>query len=241
MIVLGLISLNKGLFAHDIKLGTVVEVSSSAYKGLGSDLTFLPVLDYDNDQIYIDGAEAGAYFYQSKQHELSVIVNYHNVGFRPKDSSDSRMKKLDRRYETVMAGLNYTYMGNWGAMDAQVMTDVLNKNNGIIVDIGYIAFLQKEPFIFAPKIGLIWQNAHYTNYYYGVTKEESAQSSFNPYSSKQSINPYIELNMNYQMSPKFDLFLSGKYEFLNKQIKNSPIVDRKNTASIQLGFKYQIL
>ncbi|WP_434778034.1 MipA/OmpV family protein [Neisseria sp. Ec49-e6-T10] len=227
------------VLATNLKIGLVTEVDFPVYKDTKNDLTVLPLLDYDNGTVYIDGFDMGAYLYQNDQHELAINANYHDNGFRPKDSSNEHMQKLDKRHETIMLGVNYTHIANWGVIDTRFNTDILGKNKGFLADVGYLAVFQKKHFTFAPKIGVSWHSNHYNNYYYGVSQQESKKTGFQSYQSRQSIQPYLEMNMNYQISPKVDIFFSGRYEQLRSQIKNSPIVEKSYAPSIQLGMKYQ--
>ena len=226
--------------AGDLKLGVATSVDFSAYKGGKNDISVWPIIDYKNDFLYVDGTEAGVYLYQTDRHEIAITAYHNHQSFHPKDSDDEQMKKLKARHSTMMAGINYTYQNSWGAIDTQFTADTLNQNKGYSADLAYVGAIQKKRVTVAPRVGLLWHSNQYNNYYYGVSEQEARQTGFNQYQSKQGLKPYLELNINYQVSPKWDLFFSGRYEQLSHTIKNSPIVDKSNTSSIQLGIKFKL-
>lgn len=220
------------------ELGAQVEFNSPLYKGTKREFKVLPVVNFDNKRVYIEGMEAGVYLYQSEKHEWRFNSEYYDIAFNPKDSSDAQIKQLDKRRATIMSGIDYLYKGKWGGINLNVSADVLNKNKGFVADVSYIALVEKNQFTVMAKAGAKWQSDRFNNYYYGVSKNESHRANIPFYESKQGINPYLELGINYQATPKWGVFILGEHAFLNKNIKNSPIISKKTDTTIKVGAKY---
>lgn len=226
-------------FSETLKLGLYGEVEKLPYKGVDSDFTVLPMVYYESRYFYIDGLEAGFYFLNDDVHQLSLGLGYEQVGLKPSDSSNQQIKQLNRRKDSLMANIDYTYISDWGAISAEFKFDTLGRNKGVALDLGYLAMVQTGDFTFVPNIGVVWYSEKYNDYYYGVSQAESQRSGLAHYKSKQGINSYVELNILYQVAPNWEMFATGRYEHLSKEVKNSPVVDQKESTNLKLGVMYQ--
>lgn len=64
----------------------------------------MPVIDYEGDDFYFRTLTAGYYLWKDQENQLSIMGYYTPWGYRPGDSDDDRMKRLDKRRGTLMAG-----------------------------------------------------------------------------------------------------------------------------------------
>jgi outer membrane protein len=234
-----LASLSISLSAEEFNLGLNAGGGASVYKGVGTEYYGFPLINYDNDIIYLDGTEVGYYFLKTPNHEFTVNLNYDGHQLDPSDSSDRRMKKLNNRRATMMGGLTYTYIDRWGAIQAQLLGDMLGNSKGVTADLQYMAQWSAGPITLAPTIGVTWYSSKYNDYYYGVSRSEARRSGFKQYKSDAGINPYLSLAVNYAVDNNWNVFVSGRYERLSSEVKDSPIVSKSGEASFQTGVSYK--
>ncbi len=224
--------------ANELSVGVTAEISSSPYRGVGHDASILPSVHYSGNTFFLDGQEAGVFLYQSEHHEVSILAEYYDNAFNPKKSKDNKIRNLDKRHATVMAGLDYLYKNSWGAINFNLSTDILRKNKGVVADLSYLAVLEKQNFTFAPKIGIKWQSNRFNNYYYGISEQEAVRTSFPVYQAGQGINPYIELGGSFKVTPKWDTFIAVHAQWLNNEINHSPMTHKNTQFSVKSGIKY---
>lgn len=232
-------SIGSVALADSFKLGVLGEIDRSPYKGIDHDNSVQPYINYESPVFYIDGLEAGVYILHSDTQQLTLGALYDQTGFKPKDSDDWRIKQLNRRKESVMATLDYTLITDFGGFGATLNTDLLGRNKGTTFAVNYSAALTMQDLTVMPVIGLEWHNKRYNNYYYGINHSESMRSGLPEYTSKQGVNPYLELNLSYQVTPKWEIMATGRYDHLHKNIRHSPMVDKSDLYSFQLGIAYE--
>ncbi len=88
-------------------------VSTSPYKSHDNYLGVAPFASYDGGRLYLRASEAGAYLWKNDKHKIGAGLRYSWLSFDPDDTDDSRMKRLDKRSSTLMAGLSYSYAGSF--------------------------------------------------------------------------------------------------------------------------------
>ena len=54
------------------------------------------VIDYEGDDFYFRTLTAGYYLWKDQENQLSIMGYYTPWGYRPGDSDDDRMKRLDK-------------------------------------------------------------------------------------------------------------------------------------------------
>lgn len=225
-------------FADEWRLGIAGGAQSQTYKGVKRDFTVHPLIHYDSDRFYFQGDGAGIYFLKTDEHRLSLGAQYDWSSFKPKDSKDWQMKMLKKRKSSVMVNLDYTYVTPYGELNAEFNVDVLRKSKGITLDLGYTKMIEVGDVTFVPNVGVTWYSSRYNNYYYGISEGEAQRSGLAHYKSKSGVNPYAELNVIYKPAKQWELLMTGRYEHLSSQVKNSPMVNKKGSSLFKVGVSY---
>ena len=114
--------------------GLGASLRTSEYKGIDSLGSPLPLIGYEGKWLYLRGLDGGVHVYRDHYQEFNIQLSYLPQNFYASWSDNSRMKRLDDRYSTLMAGLNYTLRTPYGQASATVSTDTLGVNNGIKAD-----------------------------------------------------------------------------------------------------------
>ena len=218
--------------------GLGASLRTSEYKGIDSLGSPLPLIGYEGKWLYLRGLDGGVHVYRDHYQEFNIQLSYLPQNFYASWSDNSRMKRLDDRYSTLMAGLNYTLRTLYGQASATVSTDILGVNNGIKADVAYAYPMRFENVMFSPAVGVQWTDTNYNDYYYSISSSESRASGFKEYSPESTFSPYAGLTMRVILTEDWSAVANAKALFLGNEITDSPMVERTTTYSFSAGLLY---
>lgn len=224
--------------AGDWSLGLSAGAAESPYRDTDPTIFPLPLVGYESEYLFFHGVKGGVHLWKDDTNQFDVFVAYDGRQFKPKDSDDGRLKQLDRRDSTAVAGLEYTLRTDFGHFNASVAGDVLNNSNGISADASYLYPIKLNDWEIVPKVGARWDSKDLNNYYFGVSQSESRGSGLAAYEADASFTPYAELAVRYHVTPAWVTFVSARYEALPDEVKNSPMVDKDGVGIVSAGFSY---
>jgi outer membrane protein len=222
-----------------LSVGLNVLAVNSAYDLEDStEVRVLPGIFYDNNRIYARGAQAGAYLINDGTNELAATVQLAGHSFDP-DDANGALASLDKRKASAAAGLSYQRRTSIGGLRAQIATDVLDRSGGTTARLTYIARISKDKLTVYPSIGFEFHDQDYNDYYYGVSAAESKRTGVAAYSSKNSLNPYINISANYDFNDKWAGFANQSLSYLPNEQYDSPMVDSRTDSTTTLGLLYK--
>ncbi|OCG00503.1 hypothetical protein A9G12_04340 [Gilliamella sp. wkB112] len=224
--------------ADPTSLGVGVGWTDSPYKKYSSNLYPIPHIDYDNGSFFIDDLSAGAYIYHTDNQSISIGGRYLTNEFKPHDSSNHKLKKLDKRYSTLLAEIEYNLNTSWGSFSSNVGADVLDESNSILVNADYTLPVAEGDLILLPTIGINWANSNHNNYYYGISHKESNRSKLRYHNADNSFTPYAELGAQYKLTNHFATYGGIHIDKLTGDAADSPMVDNSAITSIYMGVSY---
>ena len=219
-------------------LGASAAFELFPYKGVDNEVLPFPMIGYEGDTFFIRGPGAGAYLWNDKENQLALNLFYSPLHFRPSKSDDHQMKELDKRRSTMMGGLSYKHIADWGTIRTSFSADMLNTSNGLYADAAYLYPIQLNNLRLTPGVGASWYSSNFNDYYYGISSNESRRSGLDQYSASSSWAPYVELTANYKIDDSWSAFASGRYVRLDSEVKDSPMVDQSYSAVIATGVTY---
>lgn len=153
-------------FADDGKwsVGASVLYQEQAYRGTKTSDKFMPVpmVNYEGKNFYFHTLATGYYLWNDKKDQLSVDLFYYPQAYRAKDNKDSRMRKLDNRRDTAMAGLSYRHHEEWGTLRTNFSGDILGKSDGMRFDAAYLYGFEGDKWSVQPGVGVIWSSENRT-------------------------------------------------------------------------------
>lgn len=76
------------------------------YKGYDSEAYLIPAVSYDGDSFWFRGLGGGYYLWNDAADTLSVMAYWSPMYFKPDDSNDHQLRRLDKRKSTMMAGMS---------------------------------------------------------------------------------------------------------------------------------------
>lgn len=242
----GYYNLTDKLYTHSLprdttarlKVGLNASFNNSEYNTTET-MTVLPQFFYDNNRLYAEGSEAGVYGFKDAKNQLRFGLTYDGQSFDPDDSDDAKVKKLDERKWSALAGASYMRITPIGGIRLKVATDVLDRHNGTVATLAHLSKFNYNKWTIYPELGVKWNDESYNNYYYGVSQKEAAKSGLPAYKAKSSVNPYANLTGSYAFNERLSGFVSQHIGYLADTQHDSPMVDSHNDLSTKLGFNYQ--
>jgi outer membrane protein len=164
--------------------------------------------------------------------ELAGRVNFE--GF-----STQHLSGLSGRKDPGLLGLGTYQETPIGGFFFNVFYDV-NSSGGYLSDLMYAAELDlPKKLVVYPQLGLEYKSKKYTNYFYGVSASESAQSSYAQYAPASSASPYLGLMLEVPVAQNWNVHVLAKRKFIDSAIYNSPIVNQRYQDIYFLSLDYR--
>lgn len=222
-----------------ITAGVLATFGSNGY-AVDDEVSAAPLVLYDNNRLYAEGAEFGVFPYKDNKNWLKVGLTYDGTSFNPKDANTPALHSLDKRKSSVNAHISYMHITPVGGFEVKAMTDVLGHSSGQKITLAHRSKFEllDEKLTIYPKFGVTWQSDKYNEYYYGVSANESARSSIRQYTLKDSIAPFVAISAKYKINEQWGLFGNQNAQWLSSDQKNSPLTDDNINLSTNVGVTY---
>lgn len=210
----------------------------SPYQGGKNKVYPLPLINYQGDKFFISGLQGGYYLWKGSEDQFSVILSTSGQEFDPGNSDDPAVKQMNKRHLTMMAGGMWQHIARWGVVKTSLVGDVLDQSNGFIWNTNWHYPLTIGRLAVNPGLGVSWNSAHQTDYYYGVSQQESARSGLSAYQASDSWLPYAEVRVSYALTQRWRLGAGGRYQWFGSEVKDSPLVAKSGQMMIWTGVSY---
>ena len=221
-----------------LTLGAGVGIVEHPYKQYDHELYPVPVINYEGDNFWFRGLGGGYYLWNDGTDQLSVMGYWSPMYFKPGDSDNSQLRKLDKRKSTVMAGVSWMHHTQYGSLRTALSGDILDNSNGVVWDTAWVYRYTNGGLTLTPGIGVEWNSENQNQYYYGVSHHEAAKSGLRSYDPSNSWNPYLELTANYRFANSWSVYGTARYTRLSDEITDSPMVDKSWTGLLSTGVTY---
>lgn len=224
--------------ADDLALALDNQWQINPYRAKRVDYTPFPLLSWTGNHFYIDGDEAGILAWKDDVNELKIKALWFDRSYDRSDGKGWQMQQLNNRRTTMMAGLSYQRITPYGALSGQLAADTLGLSNGVVATASWTGYLQSGKLAFIPAAGIDWEDARQTRYYYGVTADESQRSGLARYRPSASLTPWLQLALDYRFTSQWEGFISTRVNFLDSNVRDSPMVEKSTSYVIDLGINY---
>lgn len=236
--VLTAITATSALADNNFSVGAGVGVLETPYKDYDRDVVPVPVITYEGDDFWFRGLGGGYYLWNDESDKLSITAYYSPFEFKPKDSDNWQLRRLDKRKATLMAGLSYVHNTQYGFLRTSLAGDTLDNSNGISWDLAWLYRYTNGGLTLTPGIGLEWSSENMNEYYYGVSGNESRRSGLDRYDPDSDWSPYLELSASYKLTDAWSVYGVGRYTHLSSEVKDSPMVDKSWAGALSAGVTY---
>ncbi len=199
----------------------------------GSDL--IPLVLYNGKYVFFRGTAAGIHVLRRERIELNLLARARLERLDPGESDF--FEGLNAREQSLDAGAEIRLRGSWGELQAAWLTDTLARHQGESAELSYRYRFEHGRLSFTPFVSWEWYDDDLSNYYYGVSSDESRpdRPEYTPGSSNWFS---VGLNTSYALNDRTTFFANMSLGDVDSAVGNSPIVDARNKAAIYLGGAY---
>lgn len=230
----------------------------------------IPKLGYQGDRFFLDNLTMGYKAFDDERYTI-YLLGYLNsdflyfptasnsikafgwfsevTGIEPRSGRDMFISfgdyRLNDRYASYMAGIELKWsLHESGKLNLRVAKDIAKVHYGYEYKLEYVNQSYWRDWYIEQKVGAVKKSSKLTDYYYGVTIEETpeglgsiAQQNLS-YQASSAVIPYYTLNSNTPINDAWTFLIALKLENLPNQITQSPIVDDDYVVSTFIGWGY---
>ncbi|SDH92770.1 outer membrane protein [Vibrio xiamenensis] len=223
-----------------ITLGPIASYSPDVYHGSDREVNPFLMIGYESKYVFVRGLSAGVRLRPlASAQNIIFRVRYDNRTFKPQDSDDARMRLLDERKETVLAGASYQLRLPFGLFDIGGGTDIGDHHNGLYAEATLLVPLGWQRWRVSPQIGYTYNSDRINNYYYGVSKAEAARSGLKAFDADWDGQYFIGVSGTYSLQPNLLIMASVRYSNLDHDLEQSPMLRRTVMTSGYVGVAYR--
>jgi outer membrane protein len=118
----------------------------------------------------------------------------------------------------------------------------IGPSHGYLYDLTYYGELDlSKKLVLYPQLGLERQSQSYTNYYFGINREQAQQTGYTPFEASASNNPFAGVLLEYAVADNWYLNMYGKRKWLGSGSNHSPVLTRsyQDTIFMSLIYRYK--
>ncbi len=198
----------------------------------------LPIVNYYGEKFTMEGAQFSYKFFDRPNLNVFAVLEPGEEYFNASDSNNAALAVLSDRKLSYYAGVGANLNTEFGQFGSTVTGDVSDHSDGTKLKLAYSYPMKlSEKWRFTPSIDAVWNNSDANDYYYGVDPGESA--SLAAYSADSGINYGLSLHASYEVTQNWYLHGAAKWQKLDREIENSPLVDNDTPASVSLAMTYR--
>ncbi len=198
-------------------------------------LDLIPLYLYEGKFLFAHGTSFGVHFFRNDKFSISALASWRFQQLDP--STDPIFDGLERRHQTLDAGLTSTYRSAFGDFTLDWVTDTLDKHNGQELQFTYRYDITRGAWSFSPFVSWGWQDDNLSNYYFGVSAAE-ATAERPEYDTGESQFFLFGVNTSWQVTDRILFFGNIGFGGNDSTIENSPLVDKPNFSQAFVGGTY---
>ena len=207
------------------------------YAGAANKTIAFPALSFENDYIKLAGAGIDLKLFSAGPVNFALRTKY-ALGDGYKSGNAPILEGMADRKGSLWTGPAASWNNDVANVSVEVLADVLRKSKGVQGRLNLDHNLRAGSFVFTPHAAAVFLDKKYVDYYYGVAPSE-ARPNRPAYEGKSTVNLEGGFRTAYLFDAADSVFLDLSATALGKAITDSPLVDRKFTAGVVLGYLYR--
>lgn len=222
-------------------LGLGITSSQEAYIDADRDTKVLPLLQFENRYIRffgttLEGKLPSWHLSDTSKVKFSLFGRWDGSGYEPDDSWV--LEGMDKRKSGLWAGAKVEWQTSLVNVNAEWSHDVSGNSKGQRFTLGLDrSWSLGERFTLTPRIGAMWLDSKYVDYYYGVQAHE-ARTWRPEYQGKSGVSAEFGLQGVYRFNKHHSMMFDARVRTLPSAIKDSPLVNSSTDHRISIGYMY---
>ncbi|MBG6073732.1 MULTISPECIES: MipA/OmpV family protein [unclassified Polaromonas] len=217
-------------------LGVVTHFESSPYRGAGNRYDVLPLYLYEGERFFLHANRGGVKLKEAGDQRFDWFIEQRLEGF-PADRLPASLTGMATRDSGIDMGLSWRYRQPWGTVQAELLHDIGGFSKGSEFRLGYTYDLRYGRLSLRPNLSVALRDARLNNYYYGVQPGEATPGRA-AYSPGAGLNTTLGLYGSYDLSQRWRLLAGVSATVLDRQLKDSPIVQKRVLPGVYVGAAY---
>lgn len=219
-------------------LGAAIEYETEHYRDEGSGFGVVPLIAWDNGTYYLQGPEVGFRFYKGLVDVAAFVEVDFGAGYSSGDSDF--LAGLDDSDTPVNLGFQLEKETDLVDLELTLKADVAGAYDGFVAEFGIGKDVPLTDWlVLETGVEIAYFDGNYNDTFYGVD-EEFALADRPVYEANGDFNYSLEVG---SRSPVYDgLYLTTglEYTLFGSEVADSPLVERNDQFSAQIGFAYEI-
>jgi outer membrane protein len=221
--------------ATTFHLGGGAFVQTEPYVGVPARVYPAPVVAYEGERLFVRSAIVGYRIISNRGLMIGPLVQPRVEGFQADDSPF--LRGMSDRQWSVDGGVNIEVVTPVGLSGVSLVSDLLGRSRGQEVEFRHLIMLPVLGFQLIPSGGVRWKSARLVDYYYGVRPNETLPDR-PAYEGEQAFDPFLRLVVRHSLTKHWSLFSDAQWEWLAREITNSPIVGKDYQLGLTVGALY---
>ena len=212
--------------------------NDSIYKG--KEYFRIPLfLNMSYKNLYIEGTEIGAKFIDTERFDTNVFIELQDGYYVKPSKMDSGYKSINKRKFQQTFGLK-----------ADIRFDEISKNLSLSpyfsvgnrgtqtgASLSYL-YMPTESIIISPSINTRYLSKKYTNYYFGVNRDELGGNITNEYNPDGAFEFGAGLYGEYYFTKNISALAFVNMSRYSSEVRKSPITEDRIITNVGAGLKY---
>ena len=225
------------LAKEKVTIGLGSYFKTQPYKNVDRLDLLSPVIFYDNSIVYVRWSRVGLYFAGEKKDDyswgFSLTAMPRTYGYGSKDLDGMKERKSSWEGGIAFGAKYKKYF-----LEILVLDDILNKHQTYTATMEVGSEFKYKKISFYPTIFVTYQSSKFLDYYYGVTKDEAANSNFQEYSPTAGYLVGMQSYIEYPLTNSLSTFINLRVDKIPSSAKSSPLVDSDYIYSGLLSLIY---
>lgn len=218
-------------------LGLGVSVKQSAYAGMGTSTTVIPLLGYENRWLRLAGPVLDVKLPLQAPLTVALRARYAlDDGYEPDDAPV--LRGMDERKSGVWLGAHVVWRGSLADLGAEWLADASGHSRGQRVRLSAEKTWRMGPVGLTPRLAVHWNDHASVDYYYGVRPGEALPGR-PAYSASSATHAELGLRTTYSWAPPHAAYLDLGTTRLGRAVRHSPLVDRSSETALRLGYLHR--
>jgi outer membrane scaffolding protein for murein synthesis (MipA/OmpV family) len=196
----------------------------------------VPLYLYNGKWLFFRGTAGGVHLFHRDSFELNVMGRYRFQKLDP--DRNVFYEGIEERKQTVDAGVEVRFRGRWGALNANFLTDALDRHTGQSAEVSYRYTFDLGRLSLSPFVSWAWNDEKLTNYYYGVSAAEERLPDRPAYTPGEAQWIGLGMNSTWWVSDRIQLFANLGFAGVDTVVSDSPLVEEDMSSSFFAGGTY---
>ena len=225
----------KAEIVGDIGLGGYY--TGSIIRGNQNQTSVLPYVDFNYGRMFARIDTFGIKTLPLGYGHVELVGRFSQDGF---DTSAPALAGLANRDNSLLLGIGTLQVTPIGGFLINAFHDA-NSSRGNLFEVIYGGKVELSKVKLYPLVGMEYRNKGYVNYFYGVSPQEAASSSYAAYQADGATNSLIALIADITLTDEYHLHLYARRKWLGDSIRLSPIVDKSylDTGYVAVSYRFK--